>query len=40
MMQAHHNGMAVVGRYYYEIAEMFHDALKLEGIICDIIPVE
>jgi ATP-dependent Clp protease adapter protein ClpS len=40
MMQAHHNGMAVVGQYYYEIAEMFHDALKLEGIICDIIPVE
>jgi ATP-dependent Clp protease adapter protein ClpS len=40
MMQAHHNGMAVVGQYYYEIAEMFHDALKLEGIICDIVPVE
>lgn len=40
MMQAHQNGMAVVGQYYYEIAEMFHDALKLEGIICDIIPVE
>jgi ATP-dependent Clp protease adapter protein ClpS len=39
MMQAHHNGMAVVGQYYYEIAEMFHDALKLEGIICDIVPV-
>jgi ATP-dependent Clp protease adapter protein ClpS len=28
MMRAHQNGMAVVGRYFYEIAEMFHDALK------------
>ena len=40
MMQAHQNGMAVVGQYYYEIAEMFHDALKCEGIICDIVPLE
>jgi ATP-dependent Clp protease adapter protein ClpS len=39
MMRAHQNGMAVVGRYLYEIAEMFHDALKREGIICDIVPV-
>jgi ATP-dependent Clp protease adaptor protein ClpS len=39
MMQAHHTGMAIIGQYYYEIAEMFHDALKLEGIICDIVPV-
>jgi ATP-dependent Clp protease adapter protein ClpS len=39
MMRAHQNGMAVVGRYFYEIAEMFHDALKCEGIICDIVPV-
>jgi ATP-dependent Clp protease adaptor protein ClpS len=39
MMQAHEKGMAVVGRYFYEIAEMFQDALKREGIICDIVPV-
>jgi ATP-dependent Clp protease adapter protein ClpS len=39
MMRAHQNDMAVVGRYFYEIAEMFHDALKREGIICDIVPV-
>jgi ATP-dependent Clp protease adapter protein ClpS len=39
MMRAHQNGMAVVGRYFYEIAEMFHDALKREGIICDIVPM-
>jgi ATP-dependent Clp protease adaptor protein ClpS len=40
MMQAHQNGIAVVGRWVYEVAEMFHDALKKKGIVCDIIPVE
>lgn len=40
MMQAHQNGMAVVGRYLYEIAEMYHDALRKNGIICDIVPVD
>jgi ATP-dependent Clp protease adapter protein ClpS len=25
MMRAHQNGMAVVGRYFYEITEIFHD---------------
>ena len=40
MMQAHKNGIAVVGRYVYERAEMYHDALKKNGIICDLVPVE
>ena len=40
MMQAHMNGIAVVGRYLYEVAEMFHDALKKNGIVCDIVPVD
>ena len=40
MMQAHQNGIAVVGRYVYEIAEMYHEALKKNGIICDIVPVD
>jgi hypothetical protein len=31
--------MRAHGRYFHEIAEMFHDALKREGIICDILPV-
>lgn len=39
MMQAHQNGIAVVGRWVYEVAEMFHDALKKKGIVCDIVPV-
>jgi ATP-dependent Clp protease adapter protein ClpS len=40
MMQAHQNGIAVVGRWVYEIAEMYHDALKQNGIVCDLVPVE
>ena len=40
MMQAHQNGMAVVGRWVYEVAEMYHDALRNDGIICDLVPVE
>ena len=40
MMQAHQNGVAVVGRYVYEIAEMYHNALKSNGIICDLVPVD
>lgn len=40
MMQAHRNGMAVVGRWVFERAEMYYDALKTNGIICDLVPVE
>lgn len=40
MMQAHRNGIASVGRWAYEVAEMYHDALKKKGIVCDIIPVD
>ena len=40
MMQAHQNGIAVVGRWAFEIAEMFHDELKRNGIVCDIVPVD
>jgi ATP-dependent Clp protease adapter protein ClpS len=40
MMHAHHHGMATVGRYVYEIAELYHDQLKTHGLICDIIPVD
>jgi ATP-dependent Clp protease adaptor protein ClpS len=40
MMQAHQNGIAVVGRWVYEVAEMYHDALQNNGIVCDIVPVE
>jgi ATP-dependent Clp protease adaptor protein ClpS len=40
MMQAHQNGIAVVGRWVYEIAEMYHEALRKQGIVCDLVPVE
>uniref|UniRef100_A0A7S4QW60 Adaptor protein ClpS core domain-containing protein n=2 Tax=Ditylum brightwellii TaxID=49249 RepID=A0A7S4QW60_9STRA len=40
MMQAHQHGLAVVGRYMYERAEMYYDALKGNGIVCDMVPVD
>ena len=40
MMTAHHNGLAVVGRYPYERAEMYHEALKTNGILCDLVEVD
>eukprot|EP00547_Thalassionema_nitzschioides_P006375 CAMPEP_0194199126 /NCGR_PEP_ID=MMETSP0156-20130528/260_1 /TAXON_ID=33649 /ORGANISM="Thalassionema nitzschioides, Strain L26-B" /LENGTH=123 /DNA_ID=CAMNT_0038923977 /DNA_START=262 /DNA_END=633 /DNA_ORIENTATION=+ len=40
MMQAHQNGLAVVGQYVYEIAEMYNEALRKQGIVSDLVPVE
>lgn len=40
MMQAHQNGIAVVGIYRYEIAEMYYGELTKNGIVCDLVPVE
>ena len=40
MMQAHQNGIAVVGRWCLEVAELFHEGLEKQGIISDIVPVE
>jgi len=40
MMTAHQNGIAVVGTYIYELAEMYHDSLRENGIVCDLVPVE
>jgi len=40
MMQAHQNGMSAVGTWIYERAEMYRDALKKSGIVCDMVPVE
>jgi len=39
MMQAHQNGLAVVGQYAYEVAEMYLSALRNMGIVCDTVPV-
>jgi len=40
MMQAHKNGLAAVGTYAFERAEMYHEALTENGIMCDMIPVD
>lgn len=40
MMQAHQNGVAVVGRYDFERAELFKTALVENGLVSDMIPVE
>lgn len=40
MMHAHQNGIAVVGRWVFEVAEMYHEQLKTNGIVSDIVPVD
>ena len=40
MMQAHKNGMGVVGRYDFEIAELYNKSLKDNGLLVDMIPVD
>lgn len=40
MMRAHQNGIAAVGRWCFEIAEMYNDGLRQNGIISDIVPVD
>jgi len=36
MMHAHQNGIAVVGQWEYERAELYNEALKLHGITSDL----
>ena len=40
MMQAHKNGMGLVGRYNFEIAEMYHGSLQENGLMVDMIQVD
>jgi ATP-dependent Clp protease adaptor protein ClpS len=40
MMMAHQNGIASVGRFCFEIAEMYNEGLRTQGIISDIVPVD
>ena len=40
MMRAHQDGIAVVGRYHFEIAEVYNEGLQKNGIISDIAPVD
>ena len=40
MMHAHQNGMGVIGRYQFEIAEMYHNSLREQGLMIDMVPVD
>lgn len=40
MMTAHQNGIASVGMFCFEIAEMYNEGLRKQGIVCDIVPVD
>eukprot|EP00594_Rhizosolenia_setigera_P012731 CAMPEP_0178972530 /NCGR_PEP_ID=MMETSP0789-20121207/21078_1 /TAXON_ID=3005 /ORGANISM="Rhizosolenia setigera, Strain CCMP 1694" /LENGTH=67 /DNA_ID=CAMNT_0020660015 /DNA_START=365 /DNA_END=568 /DNA_ORIENTATION=- len=40
MMQAHQNGIAVIGLYHLEMAELYKDQLRERGLAIDMIPVD
>jgi len=40
MMKAHKEGMGTIGRYAFEIAEMYSSSLKGEGLLVDMIQVD
>jgi ATP-dependent Clp protease adapter protein ClpS len=40
MMAAHKNGMGVVGRYVFEIAELYYKSLKENGLLVDMVEVD
>lgn len=40
MMQAHQNGMGIIGRYDFEIAELYNKSLRDNGLTVDMVPVD
>jgi ATP-dependent Clp protease adapter protein ClpS len=40
MMSAHKDGMGVVGRYMFEVAELYYASLRENGLQVDMVPVE
>mmetsp|Transcript_17080 Transcript_17080/g.31900 ORF Transcript_17080/g.31900 Transcript_17080/m.31900 type:complete len:170 (-) Transcript_17080:239-748(-) len=40
MMQAHQFGIAVIGRYHFERAELYHNGLRDQGLFVDMQPVD
>ena len=34
-MEAHKNGMGVVGRYMFEVAELYYNSLQENGLLVD-----
>ena len=40
MMKAHQIGIAVVGQYHLEMAELYRDQLTEHGLMIDMVPVD
>jgi len=40
MMKAHQSGIAVVGNYHQELAEMYRGRLTEEGLLVDMVPAD
>jgi len=40
MMRAHQDGIAAVGKWVFEVAELYNEGLRTNGIISDIVPVD
>lgn len=40
MMEAHNNGMGIIGRYRFELAELYHNSLRENGLMVDMVPVD
>lgn len=40
MMQAHQNGLSVIGNYHREMAEFYRDQLTEQGLMIDMIPLD
>ena len=40
MMKAHQQGIAVVGNYHFELAELYKTRLSNEGLFIDMIPAD
>jgi len=40
MMQAHNNGLGVIGRYMFEVAELYLSSLKENGLLVDMVEAD
>ena len=40
MMTAHQNGIASVGLFAFEVAEVYNEGFRKQGIVSDIIPID
>lgn len=40
MMEAHNNGIGVIGRWAFEVAELYYNSLKENNLTVDMVPVD